>query len=316
MQSAIIYIYSCTLHHKEYYMKTYKYSLQTYHSKTGKHICPQCHKRTFVRYINNDTHQYLEDLYGRCDRESKCGYHKKPEQQLNETQRNTEPFNINNQSESAQPSYIDNETIIKHMGRYDKNSFILGLKDRFGDEKTKKAVNNYVLGTLETDHDKIIFWQLDSQLQCRGGKLLQYDRSSLKRGGNITWMHQVLGLQNFHLRQCLFGEHLITSKTDHVIVVESEKTAIIGSIVLDQYTWVATGGKTSSVYNKLQVLKDNRVILVPDIDAMKDWEQIASKLKGFTSVQVNNYLLTIATKEEIEAQYDIGDYLLNGFGGR
>ena len=192
--------------------------------------------------------------------------------------------------------------------------YLIEFKD--GDEKTMKAVNNYVLGTLETDHDKIIFWQLDSQLQCRGGKLLQYDRSSLKRGVNITWMHQVLGLQNFYLRQCLFGEHLISSKTDHVIVVESEKTAIIGSIVLDQYTWVATGGKSSSVDKKLQVLKEKKVILLPDLDAVKDWEHIASKLKGFASVQVNNYLVTIATKEEIEAQYDIGDYLLNHFGGR
>lgn len=291
-------------------MITYTYSLETYDPKTGKHICPQCHKRTFVRYINNDTHKYLEDVYGRCDRESKCGYHNKPAQQLYETQRNTESCNINYQSELSQPSYIDHETIIKHMGRYDNNSFILGLKDRFGDEKTKKAVDNYVLGTLESDHNKIIFWQLDSQLHCRGGKLLHYDRSSLKRSGYITWMHQVLGLQNFHLRQCLFGEHLITSKTDHVIVVESEKTAIIGSIVLDQYTWVATGGKTSSVYNKLQVLKDKSITLIPDLDAVKDWEHIASKLKGFTSVQVNDYIVTIATKEDIKAQYDIGDYLL------
>lgn len=295
-------------------MITYTYSLETYDPKTGKHICPLCHKRTFVRYINNDTHKYLEDVYGRCDRESKCGYHNKPAQQLYETQRNTESCNINYQSELSQPSYIDHETIIKHMGRYDNNSFILGLKDRFGDEKTKKAVDNYVLGTLESDHNKIIFWQLDSQLQCRGGKLLHYDRSSLKRSGYITWMHQVLGLQNFHLRQCLFGEHLITSKTDHVIVVESEKTAIIGSIVLDQYTWVATGGKTSSVYNKLQVLKDKPITLIPDLDAVKDWKLIASKLKGFTSVQVNDYIVTIATKEDIKAQYDIGDYLLRVSG--
>ena len=86
--------------------------------------------------------------------------------------------------------------------------------------------------------------------------------------------------------------------------------------MLDQYTWVATGGKSSSVDKKLQVLKEKKVILLPDLDAVKDWEQIALRLKGFASVQVNNYLLTIATKEEIEAQYDIGDYLLNHFGGR
>ena len=93
---------------------------------------------------------------------------------------------------------------------------------------------------------------------------------------------------------------MLIDKTKPVAIVESEKTAIIGSIVLDQYTWVATGGKTSSVFNKLQVLKEKKVILLPDLDAVKDWEHIASKLKGFASVQVNNYLLTIATKEVYE----------------
>ena len=56
-------------------MKNYKYSLEKYNPKVGKHICPSCnHRSVFVRYINNDSGEYLDETIGRCDREDKCEY--------------------------------------------------------------------------------------------------------------------------------------------------------------------------------------------------------------------------------------------------
>jgi hypothetical protein len=43
-----------------------------------KVICPACQKKTFVRYVEALTSNYLPDQYGRCDRESNCGYFQKP----------------------------------------------------------------------------------------------------------------------------------------------------------------------------------------------------------------------------------------------
>ena len=43
-----------------------------------KHLCPNCNKKTFVRYIDTETGDYLPEQYGRCDRESKCSYHLNP----------------------------------------------------------------------------------------------------------------------------------------------------------------------------------------------------------------------------------------------
>ena len=56
----------------------YRYSLETYDPKVRKHICPVCKKRTFVRYVDLETGDYVSTDVGRCDREAKCGYHKKP----------------------------------------------------------------------------------------------------------------------------------------------------------------------------------------------------------------------------------------------
>ena len=43
-----------------------------------KHVCPECGKVRFVRYIDTEKNEYLPAEFGRCDRESNCGYHNKP----------------------------------------------------------------------------------------------------------------------------------------------------------------------------------------------------------------------------------------------
>lgn len=54
----------------------FKYTL----SKKGKFLCPKCRKTSFVKYIDTQTHNYLSDEFGRCDRESECAYHNRPTQ--------------------------------------------------------------------------------------------------------------------------------------------------------------------------------------------------------------------------------------------
>ena len=43
-----------------------------------KHYCPKCSKKRFVKYIDTQSGEYLPKQYGRCDRESKCGYFLNP----------------------------------------------------------------------------------------------------------------------------------------------------------------------------------------------------------------------------------------------
>ncbi|WP_234734927.1 DUF6371 domain-containing protein [Tellurirhabdus bombi] len=49
--------------------------------KAIKSDCPDCgpkHRKTLSRYIDSLTGEPLPDIYGRCDRESNCGYHLNP----------------------------------------------------------------------------------------------------------------------------------------------------------------------------------------------------------------------------------------------
>ncbi len=57
---------------------TFRYQLP---KKAVKSDCPSCgpaHRKTLSRYIDTQTGKLLPDAYGRCDRESNCGYHLNP----------------------------------------------------------------------------------------------------------------------------------------------------------------------------------------------------------------------------------------------
>lgn len=57
---------------------TFRYQLP---KKAIKSDCPSCgpkHRRTLSRYIDAQTGELLPEIYGRCDRESNCGYHLNP----------------------------------------------------------------------------------------------------------------------------------------------------------------------------------------------------------------------------------------------
>ena len=124
----------------------------------------------------------------------------------------------------------------------------------------------------------------------------------------ITWVHAVMKIQPYHLQQCLFGEHLLSMESDKpVAVVESEKTAIVASGLIPGVVWVATGGKTSKLKEKLQAVAGRKVKLYPDLMAFEDWRKVAAGLPGVT---VSDILERRASEAERAAGLDLADYLL------
>lgn len=85
----------------------------------------------------------------------------------------------------------------------------------------------------------------------------------------VSWVHTELNLQDYNLKQCLFGEHLLSDNpTKSVAIVESEKSALIATHYMPEFTWLATGGMHGCFKaDAVSALKGRSVMLCPDLGA-------------------------------------------------
>ena len=282
-----------------------------------KYACPACQQMRFVRYVDSFTGEQVADEVGRCDRESSCGYHLRPSEYFHMTGKN--PFNIpkparkpQSEPEPVEPSFIDAKVVQASLTRYNQNNFCRWLCSVFGEQKAFELTAAYQIGTSKHWPGSCVFWQIDSVGKIRTGKIMRYNSQTGRRVKDlrnpITWVHAVMKIQPYHLQQCLFGEHLLSQFPDKsVAIVESEKTAIVASGFIPGIVWVATGGKTSKLKEKLQAVAGRKVKLYPDLMAFEDWRKVAAGLPGVT---VSDILERRATEADRAAGLDLADYLL------
>lgn len=304
----------------------YRFHLQR-GTAVNKSNCPACHgKRCFRKYVDEMGKVIFPDNVGRCDHENRCGYHYSPKQFFNDNP-DIKPENNDNaylynmpvpltKSERLSPSFVDSSIMQNTLTAYNTNPLFVFLRNSFGEANTKELFLRYNVGTARLWGGSTIFWQVDAQGRVRTGKIMQYDSNGHRVKepvSRINWTHSILKLEDFHLQQCLFGEHLLASELGkQVAVVESEKTAIIASFYLPQYLWLATGGKSTCWHEEvLKVLHDRQVILFPDLKATEDWR---GKMPLLSKVGASPFLYEdiecFATPEEREAGLDIADFLL------
>lgn len=305
----------------------YRFTLQKY--KPGsKTTCPQCGKtRSFVRYVDRLNEITLPDYVGRCDREDKCGYHYTPKQYFQEHPSGKCPPIIESdwkiklqktKSLIKKPSLMDNKIMLASQKCFDQNYFYLFLVSMMGKRETDRLFYMYKVGTSKYWKGSTVFWQIDINQRVHAGKVFLYNKENghrVKEDGfaKINWVHKLLKLSDFNLNQCLFGEHLLSRfPSSPIMIVESEKTAIISSHYMPGYIWLATGGKDGCFNSKaMQVLKGRDVMLMPDLKATEHWIRKSAILKGLCkSVKVCNVLEQIATPRQREEGLDLADFLI------
>jgi len=291
----------------------YRYELE----KGGlKYICPACHQIRFVRYVDIETGEHLSEDCGRCDREDSCGYHLRPSEWFHMTGK--QPFkggSILPKREPApepEPSFIDAETADKSLKNYNENNFARWLASVFGIEKAFELVDAYHVGTSKHWSGACVFWQQDVTGKIRGGKIMLYDKETGHRVkepfNHITWVHKVLKIEPYHLRQCLFGEHLLVADRERAVgIVESEKTAIVAAGFMPEMLWLATAGKNNLKAERLDVLGGRNVTLFPDLGAFEKWQEIG---RGMPGVKVSDVLERSASTDDRARGLDLADYLL------
>lgn len=321
------------------------YQLEKYKGIRTRHICPNCNaRREFTRYVD-DEGNYLADDVGKCNRDSKCGFHYTPKQFFADNpsflKLNKNGFRANRKAqrverpqrvESAPKPFDVIETVYLEttLGSYEENTFVQFLLNLFCDdsEAVWRAVKKYFIGTLET---KAVFWQIDDRRRIRTGKIMLYNVQTGKRiaetftnaqGERIeiktNWIHSKLKKlgklkDDFDLQQCYFGEHLLPLETSKpVAVCEAEKTAVIASLCFPEFVWLACGGKQNLNVEKLRRLGNRKIILYPDADGFERWREIAQDAARVgLSVHLSSLIESHATDEQRADGYDLADYLIN-----
>ncbi len=315
-----------------------RYHLQKYAGISSRHTCPACERpRCFTLYID-DNGNILHPTVGRCDHESSCGYHRTPRQYFHDHPQHRHFVIPSERSESSyrRSRLSSSERNLYRHARPDRaspgvipqnlipppsatNHLISYLKTMIPSSAIDRIIADYRLAS--TPDQAIIFLQIDQDNQCRTGKIMQYNPATGHRikdpnkPGRINWLHSVLKRRkqlppNWQLTQCLFGEHLLPQHQDKTVaLVESEKTAIICSAMMPQYLWLATGGKSGLTSERLSSLKGRKIIVFPDIDAFKDWQQ-----KIFTfphlDIRISRLLEDNATLADRAAHIDLADWII------
>ena len=270
-----------------------------------KHHCPDCTKKRYVRYIDTDTGKYIPKQYGRCDRESKCGYLLNPykdgyskavweQEQGNKI--DWEPQRLKSKKKplnKPKRAFIPVEVLNRTRAGYDENVFIQNLLTAidfpFESQDVEKVISLYHLGTIQNGYRSgaTTFPFIDVNNNIRAVQVKQFDEKNHTKG--TDFLHSIIEKQHTRNNKplpvwleeynknetkvsCLFGEHLL-SKYPHnpVALVEAPKTAIYGTLYFGvpeqptNFLWLAVYNLSSLNLSKCRALKGRNVSLFPDL---------------------------------------------------
>ena len=207
------------------------------------------------------------------------------------------------------------------MRRYDINPLYRYFTKVMGKENVDKLFSLYRVGTSRRWGGATVFWQIDRNSNVRAGKIMGYDAVTghrIKEPFNqVSWVHSVRKVQDFRMKQCLFGEHLLSDNSavmsaKPVAIVESEKTALVAAHFIPDFIWLATGGIHGCFNGEaVQALDGREVILFPDLKATEEWRQRLLMLEPVCRrATCSDLLERIATNEQRSQGLDIADFLL------
>jgi len=152
----------------------------------------------------------------------------------------------------------------------------------------------------------------------------------------VNWAHRMRLYgepSDLVVPQCLFGEHLApllspqggkTAMAEYsplgeiegagAAIVESEKTALIMSLVCPDKVWLATGGKANFKESMLWPLLGHEVAVYPDADALHDWYARAVEMNRTlgTRLHIPTWYYNLMDHDEARREgLDLADVVLS-----
>ena len=331
----------------------YRYRLQRYAGPKSRTNCPDCNQpRCFTRYVDTDTGDLLPDEYGRCNRETNCGYQLNPytrpangglsyamaieRNDLPTTYAATRPARV----APIVPAVLSIPPAVYRatIGHYEGNKLAQLLRQHFGLGVANELLNRFQLGTSTYWPGACVFWLIDDRGRARGGQVVLYDETgqTIKHPyRHTTWAHTALAHTHEQHGQplpawlteyaahgqkspCLFGLPQLANAPagKPVALVESAKTAMLATPYMPDYIWMATMGLSFLTADRLEPLRNRRIVLWPDAGALDKWQRKAAELRGLGfKVQVSDELEKMLTPDELKAGKDLADLLLEDWPG-
>ena len=196
------------------------------------------------------------------------------------------------------------------------------LLNLFPRDLVLKAIDEYHVGFESFETGKldrsVLFWQVNEDGDIVNGKRICY-----KAGGHrdkqvppmLIWARNP---------QCLFGLHRYTgeNRSKPVAIVESEKSALIMSIVQPEYLWMATGSLNNFNERFLLPVIEAPITAFPDIDYPSQkgvvksssyilWERAAQQMnRDGWNIKVSNVLENTATIPQRMDKIDVADVVI------
>lgn len=163
---------------------------------------------------------------------------------------------------------IPADLVQQTLRSYDKNNFALWLQTKYP-TTADYLLQHFSIGT--TKAGGTLFWYQDKDGQYRKPKRIYYKpdghRVKASEDEAKSKPSPLMFTNQEGYEYCLFGEFQLATypATAKVVMVESEKSAIIGHVHFPDFIWVATGGAVSLKKEKAAVLQGRRVMIIPDM---------------------------------------------------
>ena len=264
-------------------MTEYRFHLQKYRPGS-KTVCPECGRKVlFHPLYRRGGRDFLPDNVGICDHFNSCGYRYTPKEYFRDNptvkERLNERERFGGTPMAAKPparalpeqkpriSFLPSDWVEQSMRRYDINPLYRYFTKVMGKENVDKLFSLYMVGTSKMWGGATVFWQTDRDGKVRAGKIMGYDAETghrIKEPFNqVCWVHSVRKVQDFRMKQCLFGEHLLSDSSavmsaKPVAIVESEKTALVAAHFIHDFIWLATGGMHGCFNSEAMKVLDGR----------------------------------------------------------
>ena len=287
--------------------------------------CPNCGKMRYTRYVDILDRVELPYEVGICDRINSCGYKYTVRQYLNDNPRGLEGHATCDVRRPREPvdrelSYHSRELMERTCNplHYHRNPLYRYLTSLWTPEEVDEVMDMYRVGTSARWDGAAVFWQIDTSGKVRGGKIMGYDPATGRRikspRSQVSWVHSAMGMTDFNMGQCLFGSHLARGHADdgrRIWIVESEKTALIGSLYFDDALFMATGGMHGiSESMDMEALRGREVVLMPDVGCRDEWRRMAVYIAKIADKVYMSPFLSDKEDDPAWLGKDIADYIV------